>query len=152
MKIVLQCRQKPPSRGVGVNDGFSVCGETISWRRKYGSATISDHFGNSEIERFTRQTSGIIPYRVLVGMDVVTREDEEKAAAVALAKAAKAQEALELELLPGEARRCSERVWGEREIAVPVGAWVEGRWGNALPYRHVSAILLFSPRPAAVAS
>jgi len=40
---------------------------------------ISPHFSNDQIERFTRSRGGIIPYRILVGLDVETREMEEQA-------------------------------------------------------------------------
>ena len=36
-----------------------------------------DRFGNDEIERFTKAGQSIIPYRILVGLDVTTREEEE---------------------------------------------------------------------------
>jgi hypothetical protein len=70
VRIVLQCRQAPE---------FSTCGETIGWTKKFGSAAISPHFPNEEIERFTCSRGGVIPYRILVGLDVVTREMEEQA-------------------------------------------------------------------------
>ena len=69
MRVVLQCRQKPGS--------FTVEGETIGWARRFGSAPISKHFGNDKIERFTEAGPSIIPYRILVGLDVTTREEEE---------------------------------------------------------------------------
>ena len=68
VRMVLQCRQKPGS--------FSPAGETIDWKGRFGNAPISTHFGNDEIERFTRAGGSIIPYRILIGLDVVTREDE----------------------------------------------------------------------------
>ena len=70
MRVVLQCRQKPGS--------FSVEGETIGWARRFGNAAISKHFGNDKIERFTESGPSIVPYRILVGMDVTTREEEEQ--------------------------------------------------------------------------
>ena len=70
MRVMLQCRQKPGS--------FSSEGETVGWTRRWGKAAISQHFSNSEIERFTQARNSIIPYRLLVGMDVTTREQEEK--------------------------------------------------------------------------
>jgi len=69
VRIVLQCRQSPE---------FSTCGETIGWTRRFGSVSISPHFPNAEIERFTRSRGGVIPYRILVGLDVVTREMEQQ--------------------------------------------------------------------------
>ena len=57
MRLALQCRQKP---------GFSVCGETIGWERRFGTARISAHFRNDKIERFTKARSGrhpILPLR-----------------------------------------------------------------------------------------
>ena len=70
MRVMLQCRQKPGS--------FSSEGETIGWTREWGAAAISHNFSNSEIERFTQARNSIIPYRLLVGVDVTTREEEEK--------------------------------------------------------------------------
>ena len=51
-------------------------GETIAWKTRFGDAAISQHFPNCEIERYTDARNSIIPYRILVGMDVVTREEE----------------------------------------------------------------------------
>ena len=56
---------------------FTVEGETIGWARRFGSAAISKHFGNDKIERFTESGPSIVPYRILVGIDVTTREEEE---------------------------------------------------------------------------
>ena len=42
----------------------------------FGDATISPHFPNSEIEWYTDARNSIIPYRILVGMDIVSREEE----------------------------------------------------------------------------
>jgi len=70
VRLVLQCRQKPAS--------FSSEGETVGWTRRWDEAAISPHFGDSEIERFTLTRNSIIPYRLLVCMDVTTREQEEK--------------------------------------------------------------------------
>ena len=67
VRVALQCRQSPE---------FSTCGETIGWTKKFGSLSISPHFPNEKIERFTRSRGGVIPYRILVGLDVVTREME----------------------------------------------------------------------------
>ena len=67
VRVVLQCRQSPE---------FSTCGETIGWTKKFGSLSISPHFPNEKIERYTRSRGGVIPYRILVGLDVVTREME----------------------------------------------------------------------------
>ena len=69
MRVMLQCRQAPGS--------FSSEGETVGWTRRWGEAAISQHLSNSEIERFTQARNSIIPYRLLVGMDVTTREEEE---------------------------------------------------------------------------
>jgi serine/threonine protein kinase len=75
VRTVLQCRQnlkiEPPA--------LRIEGETIGWQQRFGNAAISRHFANDEIERFTRAKNSIIPYRILVSIDVVTREDEEKA-------------------------------------------------------------------------
>jgi len=70
VRVVLQCRQMPGS--------FSVEKETIGWARRFGSAPISKHFSNDKIERFTEAGQSIIPYRILVGLDVTTREEEEE--------------------------------------------------------------------------
>ena len=74
VRVVLQCRQKmdidPPE--------LRIEGETIDWQRRFGDAAISQHFPNTAIERFTTAQSSIIPYRVLVSMDITTREQEEK--------------------------------------------------------------------------
>ena len=70
VRVVLQCRQSP---------GFSTCGETIGWTERFGSVSISPHFPNEKIERFTRSRGGVSPYRILVGLDVVTREMEQQA-------------------------------------------------------------------------
>ena len=50
----------------------------IGWGKRFGSAAISSHFPNADIERFTRSRGGVIPYRILVGLDIVTREMEEE--------------------------------------------------------------------------
>ena len=74
VRTVLQCRQnmnvKPPE--------LRVEGETIGWVRRFGDARFSQYFSNSEIERFTQARGSIIPYRVLVGLDIKTREQEEE--------------------------------------------------------------------------
>jgi len=74
VRIVLQCRQKmdisPPE--------LRIEGETIDWKRRFGEAAISQHFSNAAIERFTTAPNSIIPYRVLVSMDIRTREQEEE--------------------------------------------------------------------------
>jgi len=74
IRVVLQCRQnlkiEPPA--------LRIIGETIGWHRRFGDAAISPHFPNDKIERCTSAMNSVIPYRILVGMDVVTREDEEK--------------------------------------------------------------------------
>jgi len=53
-------------------------GETIGWKKRFGDAPISRHFPNSEIERYTSARASIIPYRILVGIDIITREAEEE--------------------------------------------------------------------------
>ena len=68
VRTVMQCRQSPET--------FEVKGETIGWQRRFGEARFSQHFSNKEIERFTKARGSIIPYRVLVGLDVKTREEE----------------------------------------------------------------------------
>ena len=74
VRTVLQCRQnmdvKPPE--------LRIEGETIGWSRRFGDARFSQHFRNNEIERFTEARGSIIPYRVLVGLDITTREHEEE--------------------------------------------------------------------------
>jgi hypothetical protein len=70
VRVVLQCRQSLE---------FSTCGETIGWTKRFGSVSISPHFPNEKIERSTRSRGGVIPYRILVGLDVVTREMEQQA-------------------------------------------------------------------------
>ena len=72
VRVVLQCLQNlkiaPPA--------LRIEGETIAWKTRFGDAAISQHFPNCEIERYTDARNSIIPYRILVGMDVVTREEE----------------------------------------------------------------------------
>ena len=67
--LVFQCRQdmtlQPPA--------LRIEGETIGWEYRFGDAQISAHFPNSQIERYTNATNSIIPYRILVAMNVVTR-------------------------------------------------------------------------------
>ena len=78
VRTVMQCRQSPET--------WEVKGETIGWQRRFGEARFSQHFSNEEIERFTKARGCIIPYRVLVGIDVKTREEElEELEAVAMA-------------------------------------------------------------------
>ena len=77
VRTVMQCRQSPET--------LEVKGETIGWQRRFGEARFSQHFSNDEIERFTTARGCIIPYRVLVGLDVKTREEElEELKAVAM--------------------------------------------------------------------
>ena len=72
--LVFQCRQdmtlKPPA--------LRIEGETIGWEHRFGDVPISSHFPNSQIERYTDSSNSIIPYRILVAMNVVTREAEEQ--------------------------------------------------------------------------
>jgi len=74
VRVVLQCRQKmdidPPE--------LRIEGETIDWQRRFGDTAISQLFSNAAIERFTTASNSIIPYRVLVSMDIRTREQEEE--------------------------------------------------------------------------
>ena len=72
MRAVLQCRHNLKVNG----EALRIEGETIGWQRRFGDAAISQHFSNREIERFTRARGSIIPYRILVGMDIVTRKEE----------------------------------------------------------------------------
>jgi translation initiation factor 4A len=72
-KIVLQCRQMP---------GFHTCAETIGWEKRFGPIPISKNFPNETIERYTKSRGSIIPYRVLVALDVDTRWEQEKRNAV----------------------------------------------------------------------
>jgi len=73
VRTVIQCRQKPGT--------FEIKDETIGWTSRFGAARFSEHFSNARIERFTKARGSIIPYRVLVALDVTTREHEEEAAA-----------------------------------------------------------------------
>jgi len=72
-RVVLQCRQKmdisPPQ--------LRIEGETIGWHDRFGEAAISKHVSNTAIERYTTVQNSIIPYRVLVSMNITTREHEE---------------------------------------------------------------------------
>ena len=68
VRVVLQCRQKCGS--------FSVGGETIGWKARFNNTPISSFFSNDQIERFTRAKGSIIPYRILIGLDIKTREQE----------------------------------------------------------------------------
>ena len=68
VRVVLQCRQK-----IGT---FASQGETIGWNRRWNYAPISRFFDNDKIERFTKAKGTIIPYRVLVGLGVTTRDHE----------------------------------------------------------------------------
>lgn len=78
MRAVVQCRQDPKS--------FSPKGETVGWNKKWNNAAISKHFSNDSIERFTHSRGSIIPYRVLVSLDVTTREDEQQQFATEIAR------------------------------------------------------------------
>ena len=73
VRTVLQCRQNMDVR----SPELCVSGETIGWTRRFGDASFSPHFANEEIERFTKARGSIIPTRVLVGLDIKTREQEE---------------------------------------------------------------------------
>ena len=53
-------------------------GETVGWTRRFGTAAISKHFNNNQIERFTQANTSVIPYRILISADVATREEEEE--------------------------------------------------------------------------
>ena len=74
VRLVIQCRQnmdiRPP--------GLKIERETIGWRSRFGNTAISQNFINDEIERFTRARGSIIPYRLLVAMDITTRWQEEE--------------------------------------------------------------------------
>ena len=74
VSLVFQCRQdmtiQPPA--------LRIEGETIGWKYRFGNVPISAHFSNSQIERYTDASNSIIPYRILVAMNVVTREAEEQ--------------------------------------------------------------------------
>ena len=69
VRVVLQCKQKP---------GFALRGETVGWRGQFGDKPISSFFPNDKIERVTRIRTHVVPYRILVGMGITTRELEEK--------------------------------------------------------------------------
>ena len=87
VRTVMQCRQNMAIKWPELR----VEGETIGWQQRFGEAQFSQHFTNDEIERFTKATNSVIPYRVLVGLDVKTREEELeglKAVAMAATKAA----------------------------------------------------------------
>ena len=70
VRVVLQCRQEPGS--------FNATGETVGWLKRWGKTPISKHFANDEIERFSHARGSIMPYRVLVSLDVKTREKEQE--------------------------------------------------------------------------
>lgn len=70
IRVVLQCRQNLESA--------KIEGETIGWKTRFGEARISEQFSNQEIERVTQSNNSIIPCRLLIGIDVITREEEEK--------------------------------------------------------------------------
>lgn len=70
VRTVLQCRQNLAA-------ALRIENETIGWRKRFGDVPISRHFANEQIERFTRARGSIIPYRILVSVDVFTRWDEE---------------------------------------------------------------------------
>ena len=134
VRTVMQCRQSPET--------FEVKGETIGWQRRFGEARFSQHFGNEEIERFTKARGSIIPYRVLVGLDVKTREEEleelkavakvAKKAADDAAKAAeeKAQAAVDAARAADDAAAAANAAWAALEAAkgspVPTGGKVRG--------------------------
>jgi large subunit ribosomal protein L40e len=114
VRVVLQCRQSPE---------FSTCGETIGWTKKFGSVPISPHFPNEEIERFTRSRGGVVPYRILVGLDVVTREMEQQAKL----DAKKTQQQLERQIQNAEkVRNAAQEKWSAaaREEADARKLWV----------------------------
>jgi hypothetical protein len=68
-KVVLQCRQMP---------GFETCAETIGWKTQFGPIPISKNFPNASIERHTDSRGSIIPYRLLISLDVKTRWKQEE--------------------------------------------------------------------------
>ena len=121
VRTVMQCRQSPET--------FEVKGETIGWQRRFGQARFSQHFSNDEIERFTKARGCIIPYRVLVGIDVKTREEEleelkavakvAKKAADDAAKAAeeKAQAAVDAAKAADDAAAAANAAWAALEAA-----------------------------------
>ena len=77
VRIVFQCRQDMKTKFPALR----IEGETIGWEYRFGPTPISRYFSNSEIERYTNARATIIPYRILVGIDSITRwaEEEEKA-------------------------------------------------------------------------
>ena len=77
VRVVFQCRQDMKTKF----SALRIEGETIGWECRFGATPISRHFPNSEIERYTSARPSIIPYRILVGIDIITRwsEEEEKA-------------------------------------------------------------------------
>ena len=98
---------------------FTVEGETIGWARRFGSAAISKHFGNDKIERFTESGPSIIPYRILVGMDVTTREEEEQSKKDELQRKKQELEALRQRLAASE-KHLREAQQAEREAQIRV--------------------------------
>ena len=161
VRTVMQCRQSPET--------FEVKGETIGWQRRFGEARFSQHFCNDEIERFTKARGCIIPYRVLVGIDVETREEElEKLEAVAkvatkaaddAAKAVeeKAQAITDAAKAADDAAAAANAAWAALEAAkgspVPPEGKVRGGflerlrgWDGLVPQAMVCAsFLLASP-------
>ena len=87
VRVVLQCRQEPGS--------FNATGETVGWLKRWGKTPISKHFANDEIERFSHARGSIMPYRVLVSLDVKTREKEQEDKARLQKEVKQAQELLE---------------------------------------------------------
>ena len=83
VRVVLQCRQKMDIRPPELR----IEGETIGWQQSFGPVAISQNFTNDEIERFTRARGSIIPYRLLVAMDITTRWQEEEKIQAAAAQA-----------------------------------------------------------------
>jgi len=149
VRTVLQCRQNMAIQWPELR----VEGETIGWAERYGEAQFSKFFTNDEIERFTKATNSVIPYRVLVGIDVKTREEEpEELEAVAMA-ATKAAE--DVAKAADDAAAAANAAWAALEAAtgspIPPAGKVRGgflerlRGGDGLvPQAMVCASVLLA--------
>ena len=74
VRVVLQCRQKMDIRW----PELKIERETVGWKQRFGSVAISQHFTNEEIERCTTVRNSIVPYKLLIAMDLTTRKQEEE--------------------------------------------------------------------------
>ena len=80
---------------------------------------ISKHFSNDKIERFTESVPRVVPYRILVGMDVTTREEEEQSKKDELQRKKQELEALRQRLAASE-KHLREAQQAEREAQIRV--------------------------------